>query len=386
MIVTNESAPPSPSECNERLKDVALLGIENLADVQIHDLFECHKCNLTFDEKDSYLQHLLSVHQRTTRRYRVGSSVGDGVIIKDGKYVCQFCHKVFLERRRYNGHVGIHVRNYVKKAEESPGQLTDQRRENSPMKEDYSSRISKMDALIEIAQNSIMENSAIEPFGDHASSPGPNAVSTAEDVVGNLHYDKIIESPLNDDEMEDNVNHKYLDHNLEHHGSKLAVMDGDFEKTDGNEVIDSKMETFEDSIGLSTVKEKNENSRIKYDVPIAFEGLDGPSVVLEGVSQSLLLSSSGNGINPDVENNQNSGGTITVELLNPNEDSRIDIENEIKFDLDGTKDVSVMSEIQETTLPNSKENSLSSEVPNLSMSMAQSLECFFHLTGLSDKV
>ena len=34
----------------------------------------------------------------------------DGVILKDGAYECQFCHKSFTEKRKYNGHVGVHVR------------------------------------------------------------------------------------------------------------------------------------------------------------------------------------------------------------------------------------------------------------------------------------
>ncbi|EYU18469.1 hypothetical protein MIMGU_mgv1a004996mg [Erythranthe guttata] len=98
--------------------DDPLMGIENLPEVQIKDIFECFKCKVTFDEKDSYLQHLFSVHQKTTKRYKIGTPVGEGVIIKDGKYECQFCHKVFDERRSYNGHVGIHVRNSVKNSNE----------------------------------------------------------------------------------------------------------------------------------------------------------------------------------------------------------------------------------------------------------------------------
>ena len=125
-VISSSTAARVPIS-SEQPKEATLLGMDNLADVQIRDLFECHKCSMTFDEKDTYLQHLLSYHQRTTRRYRLGSSVGDGVIIKDGKYECQFCHKVFLERRRYNGHVGIHVRNYVRRVEEVPYGRTDRK-------------------------------------------------------------------------------------------------------------------------------------------------------------------------------------------------------------------------------------------------------------------
>ncbi|KAK4271264.1 hypothetical protein QN277_019980 [Acacia crassicarpa] len=389
MIIANDSAPPSSSECNDRSKDVALLGIENLADVQIQDLFECHKCSMTFYEKDSYLQHLLSFHQRTTRRYRLGSSVGDGVIIKDGKFECQFCHKVFLERRRYNGHVGIHVRNYVKKVEESPSQVNVQRKDKSLIREDLPSRISKMDALIEIAQNSIMENSAIEPLGNRTTSPDKlNVISTTEIAVGNLDHDNIIESPLSDLQMEDSISYKNVNHDLNHQGSQLAVMDEEVEKTDGGKkTMDSKIETCEDPICLSTVNDQNadafENSEIKDDVVMAFDGLDQSSVDMEGVSRSPLLTLSGNDMTPEVENNQSSGGTVTVEQLNHEGDSRI--RNEFKVELDGTKDVSVMPKFQETSLPTSEENTVSSEVPTPSMSMVQSLDYFSHLTGLSDK-
>ncbi|XP_054802329.1 uncharacterized protein LOC129306043 isoform X2 [Prosopis cineraria] len=388
MVIANDSIPPISSECNERLKEVALLGIDNLEEVQIHDLFECHKCNMTFDEKDSYLQHLLSFHQRTTRRYRLGSSVGDGVIIKDGKFECQFCHKVFLERRRYNGHVGIHVRNYVRKVEESPGQVNVQRRDKSPVKEDLPSRISKMDALIEIAQNSIMENSAIEPHGNHASSPDKlNVISTTEITVGNLDHEKFFESPVSEQQMEDSFTGKNVDHNLYHQDGKLAAMDEEVENNDGgNEFIDSKTDTCVDLMGLSTVNEQNvdefESSKIKDDVVLTFDGLGQSSVDLEGVSQSPLLPFSGSCVIPEVENNRNSSGTNTVEQLN-HEDSRS--KSELKIGLDDTIDASIMSKIQETALPTSDENTVSSEVPNPSMSMVQSLDCFSHLTGLSDK-
>ncbi|XWS68285.1 hypothetical protein CRYUN_Cryun04dG0077700 [Craigia yunnanensis] len=147
----------------EHAKEVNLLGMDNLAEVQIHDLFECHKCNMTFDEKDAYLQHLLSFRQRTTRRYRLGSSAGDGVILRDGKFECQFCHKVFHERRRYNGRVGIHVRNFVRGIEDSPGLLTLRRINEVATKQELPMKFSKMDALIEIAQNSILETTTAIP-------------------------------------------------------------------------------------------------------------------------------------------------------------------------------------------------------------------------------
>ncbi|KAK8971492.1 Methyl-CpG-binding domain-containing protein 8 [Platanthera guangdongensis] len=55
-------------------------------------------------------EHLLSSHRRRNKRRKLGKTIVDGVILKDGKYVCQFCHKAFSERHRYSGHIGAHVR------------------------------------------------------------------------------------------------------------------------------------------------------------------------------------------------------------------------------------------------------------------------------------
>ncbi|KAL3504748.1 hypothetical protein ACH5RR_034589 [Cinchona calisaya] len=88
------------------------LKTEELPAVQVGEVLHCEKCNLTFERQDDFLQHQISSHRR--RRSKGGESITDGVIIKEGKFECQFCHKTFLERHRYNGHVGAHVRNQVK--------------------------------------------------------------------------------------------------------------------------------------------------------------------------------------------------------------------------------------------------------------------------------
>ncbi|KAI3445742.1 hypothetical protein Pfo_002407 [Paulownia fortunei] len=159
---------------NSHENDDCLMGIENLPEVQVQDIFECFKCNLTFDEKNLYLQHLFSFHQKTTKRYKFGTPVGEGVIIKDGKYECQFCHKVFQERRSYNGHVGIHVRNSGKHSNELAASVNVHKNAESPLPDAVPSRSSKMDALIEIAQNSIFESSTIgtgeQALTDHSAS------------------------------------------------------------------------------------------------------------------------------------------------------------------------------------------------------------------------
>ncbi|KAG9451482.1 hypothetical protein H6P81_011447 [Aristolochia fimbriata] len=117
------AAVPISSIATNPGQQVVLFRVENPAKAQLRNLLECRKCNLTFGDKDSYVQHLLSVHQRNAKRTRLGKSVGDGVIMNGGKYECQFCHKIFEERRRYNGHVGIHVRNYGKSLEEIPDEI-----------------------------------------------------------------------------------------------------------------------------------------------------------------------------------------------------------------------------------------------------------------------
>ncbi|XP_042492256.1 uncharacterized protein LOC122071869 isoform X2 [Macadamia integrifolia] len=148
---------------NDLDKQVALLGDENLAEVQVRDLLECHKCNMTFEEKDAYLQHLLSSHQRSAKRCRIGSSISDGVIIKDGKYECQFCHKVFEERHRYNGHVGIHVRNYVRNLEVLPGPITVRKNSKSLSLGAVPSGVHMMGSSVYINKGSISETSTAKP-------------------------------------------------------------------------------------------------------------------------------------------------------------------------------------------------------------------------------
>ncbi|KAG0482845.1 hypothetical protein HPP92_010929 [Vanilla planifolia] len=55
-------------------------------------------------------QHLFPSPRGYAKRRKRGKTIADGVIIRDGKYECQICHRTFTERHRYNGHVGAHVR------------------------------------------------------------------------------------------------------------------------------------------------------------------------------------------------------------------------------------------------------------------------------------
>ncbi|XP_011626564.1 uncharacterized protein LOC18442920 isoform X2 [Amborella trichopoda] len=110
-------------KCNGSIsKDSGKQIISHQVDNPIKLTLECRKCNLNFNSKEVYMHHLLAVHQRKSKRCRLGKSLGEGVLIEDGKYVCQICHKVFGEKHRYNGHVGVHVRNYFKSLEASQDQ------------------------------------------------------------------------------------------------------------------------------------------------------------------------------------------------------------------------------------------------------------------------
>lgn len=194
----------------------------------MRDLFECHKCNIAFDEKDTYLQHLMSSHQKTTRRYRLSSSVGKGVIIKDGKYECQFCHKIFEERHRYNSHVGSHVRNSVKRSEMLPGQVTVQKIMESPSRDALSPRVSKMDALIEIAQNSILEASVVRPNDElkcDSTDDKVNVLCNSEIPVATPDHQVKFDCSLSEQECENSTIFKNLDQGLNKHDTECIVLE-----------------------------------------------------------------------------------------------------------------------------------------------------------------
>lgn len=71
--------------------------------------YECQKCNLTFADRTSYVQHHLSYHEMSLKRRRTGK-FGEPVVGKDGKFECPICRKTFEEESRYFGHVGSHAR------------------------------------------------------------------------------------------------------------------------------------------------------------------------------------------------------------------------------------------------------------------------------------
>ncbi|KAJ7968230.1 Methyl-cpg-binding domain-containing protein 8 [Quillaja saponaria] len=388
QIVVASSNLPSSSISNEREKEVSLLGIENLAEVQIHDLFECHKCSMTFDEKDSYLKHLLSSHQRTTRRYRLGSSVGDGVIVKDGKFECQFCHKVFLERRRYNGHVGIHVRNYVRRVEEPPGQTILHREVNSPTIDDMPARISKMDALIEIAQNSILEDSSVEPSNktiDGSSPDNLNLVSAPEIAFGKSDHDVNFDSPVNELEMLGSVTERNLQRDLNEH----MIFDGIFGRIDDSNETDANMDTHLDNADSLSANKQNvnvfETLRGKDGMALITDGFDEPQSKQERVSQSLLLAPVGNQIIPQTQNNTKSGCNNTEEHVKLDQVHNSPKDDELKFEFGGSNAISGDDNVSVTVKQISEENVVHSGVSISSMSLGHQLDSIPPSGGSTDK-
>nr|GMC89679.1 methyl-cpg-binding domain-containing protein 8 [Ipomoea batatas] len=236
-LVVHSSLPSSTTETQGN--ELCLMGIDNLPDVQVKDLFECYKCNLTFNDKGAYLEHLFSFHQQTTKRIRVGPSVGEGVIIKDGKYECQFCHKVFDERRSYNGHVGVHVRNNSKGSEGLFAVAAVQKSIDTPSQNVLPSTTSKMDALIEIAQNSISETATARPPDISTINPLPGTVNSEEVVTANTDQEMDPRTDPKEVDLVDSKAESNLDCDLNQHDKEnMQIEDDGIVKSGETQVIE----------------------------------------------------------------------------------------------------------------------------------------------------
>lgn len=141
-------------------------------EVQTGRKYKCHKCTMVFDEKDELLQHLLSAHHRAPKRLRCETSVTEEVIIKNGKYECQFCNKAFEERHRYHGHLGIHIKDYFKRLEASTGGITIQKN-TEPASVGVPCEVLKIQKSIGIDRDSISVTSNIKT-NDEISSAAPH--------------------------------------------------------------------------------------------------------------------------------------------------------------------------------------------------------------------
>lgn len=160
--------------------------------------YKCHKCTMAFDKSDDLLQHLLSSHHRTPKRLRHEMSMNEEVIIKNGKYECQFCHKSFEERHRYNGHLGNHIKDYFKRIEASSGFKTIQRSPVPPLV-GVDPGVSKIQESVGIDMGTIAINSDIK-INDGISSTAENykieenttveSYSSKQDIVCSTTNDK----------------------------------------------------------------------------------------------------------------------------------------------------------------------------------------------------
>ncbi|OMO94344.1 Zinc finger, C2H2-like protein [Corchorus olitorius] len=118
---------------SQHKKKAPLLG--RPMEVQRAETIKCHKCPMTFNQQDDFIGHLLSSHQGTTKSSGQSSQTNEEVIIKNGKYECQFCNELFEERSCYSSHLEIHMKNNMKKDDGSVGASTTQnsiRRFNPP--------------------------------------------------------------------------------------------------------------------------------------------------------------------------------------------------------------------------------------------------------------
>lgn len=232
MLALSTLVSSTPSDAHEN--DGCLVGIDNLPEVRVQDIFECVKCNLTFGEKKVFLEHLFSFHNKTTKRYRFGTPVGEGVIIRDGKYECQFCHKVFDERRSYNGHVGVHVRNSSKGSDELVTPVTVQGNSQSPVQEALPTRTSKMDALIEIAKNSIFENSKAETSEQATGDQNPSVMNLEEAQAPSTDFEMNLGSDPIEIQTKDFEPDKAPSEGLDTHDGQSKMEDGNLVRNDNN--------------------------------------------------------------------------------------------------------------------------------------------------------
>lgn len=159
-------------------------------ELQSASALKCHKCSTSFGEKDELLSHLLSCHKR--KRRKSGAPIEDDVVMKDGKYECQFCNKVFHERSSYFGHVGIHVKNYVKGIGGSPGLTVTAKQKNSAVSVGEAS-VSETLEDVEMKVVSVASSPTIlasSKLNSNSSDSKPEAGGEAEMHLGSSAVDQ----------------------------------------------------------------------------------------------------------------------------------------------------------------------------------------------------
>lgn len=141
--------------------------------VHIGEILKCDKCTITFDEKNDLARHLITGH----------NNGANGVIIKDGKYECELCHKIFDERQQYNGHFGVHVQNYVKSVDTS-GEVISKQKHVDPALAGVLLSTSKMHKSIGIdgAKTSIEAIDELSSGFSHGLIKADTIIKTCDDV------------------------------------------------------------------------------------------------------------------------------------------------------------------------------------------------------------
>ncbi|XP_044478448.1 uncharacterized protein LOC123205537 [Mangifera indica] len=178
---------PCTSQSTEHEKQATLLETKSPEEVRRQETLNCHKCSMVFREQDDLLHHLLTSHQTTTKRSRCSTSISEGVIIKDGKYECQLCHKLFEERHSYNGHLGGHMKNYVKRF----GGVLMTQKNNEPVAVGISSEFLERQKAVGVDRVSFAEKSSNCGGNNETSSALPHSKPKADGTI-KPHSDKYV--------------------------------------------------------------------------------------------------------------------------------------------------------------------------------------------------
>lgn len=146
--------------------------------VETGKILNCHQCTRVFEEKNDLVHHLVSSHSNTANRCKCLTSTSDGVVIKDGKYEFQLCDEVLEESHHCHGHIGVHMRSYVKSVEASGGLISTQKSVD-PCPTGVLPSTSKVYELIGIDRG---ETFVVEP-SDESSSGHSRGMKKADSVV-----------------------------------------------------------------------------------------------------------------------------------------------------------------------------------------------------------
>ncbi|XP_031492296.1 uncharacterized protein LOC116258934 [Nymphaea colorata] len=159
--------------------------VKNPVKDQFRSLLECRQCKVSFCKKEEFMQHLLTAHQRNAKTCRPYKTIGEGVIIKDGKYECQICHKIFEERHRYNGHVGVHVRHYVRSLEALPDEIIVEKNVDQLSHVGVTSMGCEMHSAIGNDSNSLDDGSDVKTNGQQTVTHGSSVNNSEMCIDGN---------------------------------------------------------------------------------------------------------------------------------------------------------------------------------------------------------